>query len=115
MEIDQRHIEDRVRALSAVATPGPWDEDCVSEEFRSAAGDRADADSELVVLLRNKAEAIADLVAAVREMHGVISAASANDRRAVVNGNRVAPSEAWPITEHLMGFVLALDEAASRG
>lgn len=61
-------FEDWLRSLSATATAGPWDEDAVSEEFRSASGSRADADAELVVMLRNRAEQIADLVASVREL-----------------------------------------------
>lgn len=61
-------FEDWLRELSAAATMEPWDEDCVSEEFRSASGPRANADAALVVMLRNRAHRIADLVAADREL-----------------------------------------------
>lgn len=66
---------DDLRALTAAATPGPWHPD--EDYIRGPGGEyvanvnRA-TNTELVVWLRNHADALADLIAAVGEMpiHG---------------------------------------------
>ena len=67
-----------LRALSAAATPGPWRESggyvWSNEHPARVALACSDADAELIVWLRNHADALADLIDAAREVRDDMAA-----------------------------------------
>ena len=100
---------DDLRALSAAATPGPWRPwgepgsyvHIWTADERMVARDALTQDAELIVLLRNNADAIADLIDAVRAL---LPGTTPPDR----SYYRVAP-EQW---QRIIATLAALDADA---